>query len=154
MADAVGLVYGASHIEIMLTPQGPVLVEIAARISGATNVPISNEVLGYNVIDATIDSYLGHLNLPPQQVLKTEMIIDLATHLKGVIKAIPLRETLKNLQSVKSVLFKVKEGGPIQPTVSLPTSPVKIHMVHADRSQLLRDKDLIKQAAQAGFVLK
>ncbi len=153
VASAVGIQFGPSHIEIIMTDAGPVLVEIAARISGATNVKISNEALGYNVVDLTIDSYLEEIASVSNKLRKKELIIDIATNLEGRLKAIPFKESVKSFSSVKNAYFKLDVGDYIVPTISLPTSPVKLHMLHTDRDQLLRDKDALKQAAHEGFVV-
>lgn len=153
VATAIGIQYGPSHIEIIMTDSGPVLIEAAARISGATNVEISNEALGYNVVDLTIDSYLEQLTSVSNQLRKKEFIIDIATNKEGTLKAIPFKDAVKKFPSVKNAYFKLDIGDYIVPTVSLPTSPVKLHMLHSDRDQLLQDKDALKQAAQEGFIV-
>src|SRR5439155_16119737 len=55
---ALGITLGPSHAEVMLTPQGPTLVEIAARMNGGTAPTIAGDVLGQAQIDLTADAYL------------------------------------------------------------------------------------------------
>lgn len=153
VANAIGIAYGPSHIEIIMTNDGPKLVEIAARISGATNMEVSNETLGYNVIDLTIDSYLDKIVCLNNKRLKSEMILDVATNKQGKIVAIPLKNNLSKFESIKSAHFKLEIGDTITPTVSLPTSPVKFHLVNVNREKLLREIETLKQDAMDGFVV-
>ena len=154
VASALGIKYGPSHIEIIVTSEGPKLVELASRISGATNTEVSNIALGYNVIDLTIDSYLTHIDNVNNFCRKKELIIDIATNKKGKIIAIPFKDELTTFKSVKNVHFKVDIGDELTPTISLPTSPVKLHLVHEDSKQLLQDKDKLKELAKNGFVVE
>lgn len=153
VADAVGIKYGPSHVEIMMTQEGPILVEIAARISGATHVDISNEALGYNVIDLTIDSYFApekfkqRLQQKPK-VIKYENIIDVATEKQGYVTQLPSQQTITALPSVRSLRFNIKLGDYLQPTITLTNSPAKIHMVHQDQVQLKKDRETIKTLFQ------
>ena len=153
VANAIGIAYGPSHIEIIMTDDGPKLVEIAARISGATNMEVSNETLGYNVIDLTIDSYLDKIVCLNNKRLKSEMILDVATNKQGKIISIPLKNNLSKFESIKSAHFKLEIGDTITPTVSLPTSPVKFHLVNVNREKLLQEVETLKQDARHGFVV-
>src|SRR3990167_3016349 len=45
--DALGIKYGSAHSEIILTKDGPILLETGARIGGAVNPPIHQECFGH-----------------------------------------------------------------------------------------------------------
>ena len=150
VADAVGIQYGPSHIEVMLTANGPVLVEIASRISGATHVEVSNVALGYNVVDLTIDSYFDEVKFMSYlaqiaTVQKYESIVDIATEQEGYVKQLPSQQFISDLPSVESVRFNINLGDYLHKTISLVNSPAKIHLVHDVKTQIQQDMNIIKQ---------
>jgi biotin carboxylase len=57
--DAVGFDWGATHIELMLTDDGPRLVEVNARLVGARIPRLINHALGRSVHQDLIDVHLG-----------------------------------------------------------------------------------------------
>ena len=61
--DAVNFNHGATHIEIMLTDQGPQLVEINPRIVGAKIGRLVSFALGRSIYKDLIDLHLGHWGL-------------------------------------------------------------------------------------------
>ena len=68
LLDAVGFDVGAAHIEIMLTDQGPRLIEINPRLVGAKIARLVAFSLNCSVHEALIDLHLGHW---PLQQLNT-----------------------------------------------------------------------------------
>jgi biotin carboxylase len=62
--DAVGFDTGATHMEIMLTTDGPRVVEINPRLVGAKIGRLINLALGRSVHADLIDTHLGRLPVP------------------------------------------------------------------------------------------
>jgi biotin carboxylase len=62
--DAVGFNCGAAHVEIMLTKEGPQLIEINPRLVGAKIARLSSHGLGYSVHEALIRLHLGDTDFP------------------------------------------------------------------------------------------
>ena len=58
--DAVGFDWGAAHVELILTAQGPRLVEINARLVGAKIPRLISLALGHSIHQDLIDVHLGH----------------------------------------------------------------------------------------------
>ena len=56
--DALGLRYGAAHIEIMWCDGEPILIELGARVNGGKNPLISLECTGNSQIQLLADAYL------------------------------------------------------------------------------------------------
>jgi biotin carboxylase len=64
--DAVGFDWGATHTELMLTDDGPRLVEINARLVGAKLPRLIDRARGGSVLDELIDTLLAaRLNATP-----------------------------------------------------------------------------------------
>jgi biotin carboxylase len=59
LLDAVGYDWGATHIEIMLTAEGPRLIEINPRLVGARLPRLVSHALGLSVHADLIDLHLG-----------------------------------------------------------------------------------------------
>ena len=59
LLDAVGYNHGAAHVEIMLTEEGPQLVEINPRLVSAKIPRLMNIGLGRNIYNDLLDLHLG-----------------------------------------------------------------------------------------------
>lgn len=157
--DALGIKFGPSHAEIMFTATGPVLVEVGARISGATNIASSQECVGHDVINMTIDSYIDpeafmrHYQTE-NKLLKYGMVIDVASRQEGLIIGENFTEKLSHLPSLKSMVIKKKIGDSLTVTKDLMSSPVKIHLTHEDKNQIQEDYNIIQEVSNYGFILQ
>ena len=68
--DAVGFDWGASHVELMLAPEGPRLIEINARLVGAKIPRLVGYALGRSLHDDLISVHLGRW---PQQPICADL---------------------------------------------------------------------------------
>lgn len=157
--DAVGIKFGPSHAEIMLTESGPVIVEVGARISGATNIRTSQECVGHDVVNLTIDSYISHAAFmrayeTPNKIIKYSMVVDLANTQEGVIIAETITSQLSSLPSLKNMVIKKSSGDYLVKTKDLMSSPAKFHLAHESQEQLMRDYETIQTVGRNGFVLQ
>ena len=59
--DALGIMHGPSHMEIMYTDTGPCLVEVGSRCQGGegTWLPVAKECIGYTQVEVTVDVYMN-----------------------------------------------------------------------------------------------
>lgn len=107
---AVGIDNGPAHVEIMLTKDGPKMVELGARMGGdciTTHlVPLST---GIDMIKATMDICLGQAPdiTPKFQKGSAIRFFDVAP---GTITAIEGMEGVKNIPGVKKVSFTKQVG--------------------------------------------
>ena len=62
--DAVGFNWGATHVELMLTADGPRLIEINPRLVGAKIARLVGYALNRSIHADLIAAHLGHLVLP------------------------------------------------------------------------------------------
>lgn len=104
---AVGISKGPAHVEIMVTSNGPKLIELGARLGG--DYITSHLVLlstGIDMVKATILDSCGMRFCLENTISQTSMIKYLATN-SGVIKEIQGIEEAKQLKGVVSIkLFK------------------------------------------------
>lgn len=54
---ALGIAWGPSHAEVIVTDEGPVLVEIGTRLNGNLNAPFHDVCLGHNQAALTAQAY-------------------------------------------------------------------------------------------------
>lgn len=107
---SVGINCGPSHVEIKLTPSGPKMVELGARMGGdciTTHlVPLST---GVDMIKATIDVSLG---LVPDiaTTLQKGSAIRFLDAPNGIIKVIEGVEKAQNIDGVQEVSFTKTVG--------------------------------------------
>ena len=107
---SVGINSGPSHVEIKLTPDGPKMVELGARMGGdciTTHlVPLST---GVDMIKATIDVALG---LTPSIVptLQKGSAIRFFDAPNGIIAAIEGAEEAKSVAGVQEISFTKNVG--------------------------------------------
>lgn len=107
---SVGINCGPSHVEIKLTPSGPKMVELGARMGGdciTTHlVPLST---GVDMVKATIDMALGITpNVTP--TLQKGSAIRFFDAPCGIISVIEGTEEAKNIEGVQEISFTKNVG--------------------------------------------
>ena len=107
--DAVGIVNGPAHAEVMLTPTGPCLVEVGSRCHGGEGTwqRIANECVGYNQITTTIDAYLEEgkfMALPdaPTELRMAGREAFVVARESGVLRATPGFDEIRGMTSYLS----------------------------------------------------
>lgn len=112
VVNALDIRYGAVHMEIKMTSQGPRLVEVAARLSGGGFPVLVKEATGEDPIDALLDAYLDpqsfrdRMNRPHR--LKAAAIVYLMSARGGRLIGLPYMEERRQcanfIQDRKSVV--------------------------------------------------
>jgi biotin carboxylase len=92
LLDAIGFDQGAAHIEIMLTAEGPALIEINPRLVGAKIARLLSAALGRSV-HADLIALHAEGRLPPPSTAPTHAVTRwLAAPCAGVLREIGLPE--------------------------------------------------------------
>jgi hypothetical protein len=121
--DALGLRFGAAHMEIMVTADGPVLIEMGARLGGQkTQMPIEAG-RGVSQIDGVLDAYLAPERFferarapalePPPYIMRIELISPRA----GILRGLPRLADVARLPSFYQLHMYANVGEPIARTV-------------------------------------
>jgi biotin carboxylase len=142
--NALGINYGPTHAEVMMTEDGPVLVEVAARLSGATSMEVSDECVGHNAIQLAVDSYVDHAAfynsvLQPNQLKKFAMVINLANEREGIVQNISIEEKVHAIASYRSHYVRIHAGDTLNVTTSIFSSPASFQLAHVSLEQLEED---------------
>lgn len=131
---AVGITDGPAHVEIMLTKDGPKMVELGARMGGdciTTHlVPLST---GIDMIKATIETSCGITPDIEQKLNKGSAIRYFNTDY-GTIESIEGVEEARALEGVKEITF-VKNVGDKVGTIGSSTDRVGFVIAQADSAE-------------------
>lgn len=143
--DAVGLTNGPAHIEMMVTSEGPKLVEMGARMGGdcitSHLVPLST---GIDMIEATIRQCVGEaVDLEPKYE-KASAIVFLSAA-EGVIREIRGVDDAKRADGVRAVEFFKQIG---DRAVSVHSSADRVGYVVAQADTPQRAMQICELAAK------
>ena len=152
--DALGLKNGPSHGEVIMTADGPCLVEMNCRARGGDGNWRSLAVAltgGYSQVDATADSYLdsqqflGLPDRPPTPFKSSGTEIILVSYSRGTVKDTPGFEVIKTLPSFVYLETGVRKGTKVDYTIDLFTGIGSVILMHKDESVLENDIETIRE---------
>lgn len=113
--EAIGIVTGPSHTEVMLTEDGPKVIEMAARLGGdfitSKLVPLST---GIDLVQGTVAAALG---LPFDFTPKSHCgaaIRFITADCAGALQAIDVPESVREAEGVEEVEIYLPLGGSIE----------------------------------------
>ncbi|HPF17399.1 MAG TPA: methyltransferase domain-containing protein [Thermotogota bacterium] len=149
--DALQITTGAAHTEIMVTENGPVLIECGARpMGGSFPQEIIHSCLGYTQLELSIDAYLSPDDFQtrwdyPYALKRYALFKFFSSPRKGALEAIPGATLLAGLPSVEGGNFiDCIETAQVDRTIDLLTSPAQIYLCHEDRTVVHEDFHLIQ----------
>lgn len=149
--DAVHFKNGPAHGEFMVDENGPVLLEVNARIMGGNFIAnFSNEVYGQHDADEIIDDFLfpNEFKNKMQRPLlsyKTGADIKLIIPKEKIdVKSLPILSITKRLRSLHSICYKHNDHPLLVRTIDLETAGGFMFLLHENPSILHDDYDLIR----------
>ena len=149
--DALNIKQGPAHMEVMLTEDGPVLIECGARPMGAGYPQeLLRESLGYTQLELSLESYLepetfkARMN-KPYSLRKHFFIKILISSREGDIESVPGVSLLASLPSVRSGnLLTCLGADTLKRTVDLLSAPGTIFLCHENPEVLAEDLNIIR----------
>ncbi len=146
---ALGVRVGPMHSEIMLTGDGPVLIETGARMAGAFIPLHTRRCARYSQLDLSVDAVLApdrfFEKMKIGQVFhKYASAYCLSSDQGGVVSDVPGRDEIEKLPSYIDSLWRVSEGAYLNATSDLISSPGFVYLGHEDEAQLNRDVEYIE----------
>lgn len=153
--SSLGIHYGASHNEVIMTKNGPVLVESGARMHGGLGPMLVEECNSHSLIDLSIiarispDDFSHQTNAVP--VLKkyaTEYF--LSSPYSGIVDTVNIDVLCKDLSSYSFTTCKLKKGDYLNKTVDLITSYGGIVLFNYDRALMEADVKKISELESSG----
>lgn len=151
--DALGMKNGASHGEVIMTSNGPCLVEMNCRAQGGDGNwrPLARALTGgYSQVEACVDSYLDKKAfyslpmLPPSPAKAFGQEVILVSYVAGDVVGTPGYDKIKELDSFMFLETGVSVGCQVEHTVDLLTCVGSVILMHEDEEILKRDVTRIR----------
>lgn len=141
--DALGVRWGASHTEVIVTEQGPRLLETATRPAGGMDPSLGMKVFGRSYIDEVVDAYLipewAQARRGPEALTRCAMGVSLISGVDGWLTREIDAEPLRSLRSYHGHRIVLRKGARLVPTVDLGSKPGGVYLCHASRAQVEAD---------------
>lgn len=154
--DALGIVHGPAHTEIMLTANGPVLIESGARLQGAVTPAPHVAATGTSQVALTVDACtdpdaFDRLPGTVYELRKQLRVVSLIAPHDGALVDGPDLAELNSLTTLSASVRSLAAGTPVRRTVDLFSSPDHLYLLHADLDVVERDYARIRQLEQGGL---
>ncbi|GGZ03518.1 ATP-grasp domain-containing protein [Streptomyces poonensis] len=154
--DALEVRYGPAHLEIMLTSDGPRLVEAGIRLCGADAAYFAHLAAGESQIERTVDAYLrpDRFLTTVREPHRTERHVAMAyltSPVTGILASYPLLPQVTALESFHNVHIAVRKGDRLPLTVNDTTEPMMIGLAHASEHIVIRDLNTVQYLDGVGF---
>lgn len=121
--DALGVRWGAAHNEIMLTKEGPRLIETGARMCGGPVVRFAREATGSSQADKLVEIYAdGNVSNPEYVFKKTVVPVFLKSPARGTIANIEALSDSSQLLTFLDDYIWCANGDQVPQTVDYLTS--------------------------------
>ncbi|GIJ28772.1 ATP-grasp domain-containing protein [Micromonospora qiuiae] len=152
---ALGVRDGVGHSEIMLTRDGPVLIETGTRIEGACDPAIALQLTGHSQNSLLVPAYLdpqgfGHaITRPWPQPARQARHVYLLCPVAGPVVNPPDFGPIRRLPSFAGLDTTLDAVPALQPTVNLATCPGNLYLVAADRDRIEEDYAALRDLEKA-----
>jgi biotin carboxylase len=148
--NALGIVNGPAHTELINTADGPVLLETGARLSGLANPAALDRCTGVNQMDLTLDCYAGGGRALATRAAaydrrEAARCVNLIARRAVPFPRAEFAEALRRLPAFDDARFRIAEGAPTTPTVDLNSSPGAVFLVHRDPGEIHKSYDALRQ---------
>jgi biotin carboxylase len=150
--DAVGMRFGAAHVELMLTPDGPRLIELGARAHGGGHPRFCRVATGDSQVDRTVRLFAGLGEIPAgYELLRHVLVVFLIARRAGVVRDSAPIEAIADLESHHFSVVNLRAGMGVEPTKDLFASLDLgfVVLAHADRDQIMSDYAAIRAMENA-----
>ncbi|MGC5365702.1 ATP-grasp domain-containing protein [Streptomyces sp. DT24] len=150
---ALGVDYGPTHAEVIVTPAGPTLVEVGSRIAGNMHPRFHDVCVGGNQAALTALAYLNPGRFRDEYAGRRyakrgeAICYTTSTTLSGTVEGVDKRvlAEIADLETVFGVNLKLEPGERIRPTVDLYSSTMRIFMHGGTMDALQRDHRRIEK---------
>ncbi|MFI9061960.1 ATP-grasp domain-containing protein [Streptomyces sp. NPDC053429] len=162
MLDALRIHNGPAHTEVIITPDGPALVEVGARVNGHLHPEFHQQCIGTNSADLTALAYahperfLAEYGDGVYQRRQPAVVYNAPTELSGEVLAVnhALVEEIRRRPSVVDLMLKRKPGDVIVPTLDLLTSPLRVFLTAPDAATVEADYRFIESVRESVYEVR
>lgn len=153
VCDALGIRYGNAHFEMRMTDEGPCLIEVAARLSGNVDFSVLHDTHSLTQLSLLADAMLDpqafrtRINAASPNI-KAARKVYLACDMTGDVLRHPDLNLLLDIETVRSVLFRVAKGDRLYKTDRAlgHDRPGHLYMVSTESEQIARDYEQVRRS--------
>lgn len=143
--DGLGIRWGAAHTEIMLTAQGPRLIESSPRMIGGPVTGFARAATGSSQCDRLVEIFAdGDVQTKEYVFRKTVVPVFLKARTEGTVANLEALEGVTRLTTLLSQHLFVKNGDRVPQTVDYLTS-IGIIGLSGDRDAIFQDYERIRK---------
>ncbi|MEU6367477.1 ATP-grasp domain-containing protein [Streptomyces sp. NPDC046931] len=160
--DALDIRFGAAHAEVVLTPAGPALVEVGARLNGDMVPAVHDTCMDGNQADLLALACVRPEDFRRRFAGRTmyrkhreALVVHGQTTREGIVEAID-EDVLARIAALRTVRLAVPRLGPgdrMRPTTDLLSSPLRVFLVGDRYEDLLADHRRIQGLQEGVFRL-
>jgi biotin carboxylase len=156
VAEALQIREGAAHAEIMLTQDGPVLIEVGARLAGSVSHRTTAQALGHShpslFVESLSDPARFRARCAGRYVRHAHaQFVSLISHTSGTLQRAPGYAQVAALPSFVESINPLQPGDRVERTVDLFSSPGLVYLCHREREQIDADRARIRDLERTGF---
>lgn len=154
--NAIGVRFGASHVEVMLTKAGPRLIEVNARPHGGGQPRFCRVATGDSQVDRAVRYFTGLGEIPENyELLKNLCVVFLISRASGVVRNIEIFDAVRELPSYHFATIPIRNGERVQRTKDLLTTLALgfVVLVHKDQKQIRTDYEAVREI-ERGLVVQ
>ncbi|NVK88484.1 MAG: ATP-grasp domain-containing protein [Gammaproteobacteria bacterium] len=141
--DVLGVKTGAGHSEVIITRNGPYLIETAARVSGAANPVAIQLATGSDQVELASLAYLDETDFSNRsqqyQLVKHARSVHIISSGNKTLSHEKFITFLSSLPSFVNINFRTKDGAVLTETVDVKTCPGAFFLVHEDKEIIAED---------------
>lgn len=155
VCKCLGIKNGPSHAEVMLTKDGPCLVEIAARSDGILRPDVSLLTTGMGQILATVlsildpDKFVSMTKKPFYKLKNHSFNVGLINQGKGLFVPADFVNQLEKLKSFHRVEFYINENSVLEATRDVFNQPGTVYLISDSKTQIWEDYHTIRNLEAA-----
>lgn len=121
--DAVGIRWGAAHAEVMLTAEGPRLIEVGARTCGGPVLGFSRLATGSSQLERVIEAYVdGRITTTTYDFRQTVVPVFLIAQEAGILRNVEVLDPVRELATHAKTYIWRGNGARVPRTIDTLTS--------------------------------
>lgn len=144
--DALGIRWGAAHSEIMVTADGPRLIETGARMCGGPLPVFSRASNGSSQVERLVEMVLdGEVHTGDYTHRRCVMPVFLIARSSGILRNVEIFDALSQLDTHLVTFIKHRNGDQVPATVDFHTVFGIVTLSGTDRDAVLADYRRIRE---------
>ncbi|EJL6489022.1 ATP-grasp domain-containing protein [Vibrio cholerae] len=154
---SLGIRHGASHSEVILTNDGPVLVETGARMHGGLGPLLVEKCNSQSLIGLSIDSRLHPEKLrflPNPRLEQYAVEYFLSSPVEGILISNDIESSCRKIESYAFTTCNLERGSKIEKTIDLVSSYGRVVLINKCQKRLMSDLLELKNLEQEGMLIR